>query len=65
MTDALAYTLKELSEVTGIGRTTILHEIHANRLRAFRVGAKGRKWIVPRSAAEAWLKEQIEESQQA
>lgn len=59
MLEQLSYTVREVCDVTGIGRTTILREIHAKRLKAFRVGEKGQKWIVPRSALEAWLKEQV------
>lgn len=59
MVDQLSYTVSDLVDATGIGRNTILKEIHAKRLRAFRVGEKGQKWIVPRSEAEKWICEQL------
>ena len=53
--DRLSYTIKGLAEATGVGRNELLRAIHTNELKAFRVGVKGGKWVIPRPEAEAWL----------
>lgn len=65
MVKPLSYTVREVCDATGIGRNTILREIHAKRLKAFRVGEKGQKWIVPKSAVETWLERQVSEAETA
>jgi hypothetical protein len=65
MVDQLSYTLRDLCLVTGIGRNTLLGEIHAKRLKAFRVGTHGQKWVIPRKAAEERLESRLEEGQAA
>lgn len=55
--EKLAYTRRELAKATGIGLNQILEEIHAGRLKAFR---QGRKWVIPRKAAEAWLEQRLQ-----
>jgi len=55
VSDRLSYTIKGLAEVTGVGRNELLRAIHTKELKAFRVGAKGGKWVIPRPEAEAWL----------
>ena len=60
MTERLSYTLKAASEATGIGRTTLLHAIHAKRLKAIRVGDRGGKWVIPAKSLEDWFDKQLE-----
>lgn len=65
MVEQISYTLRDLCLVTGIGRNTLLSEIHAKRLKAFRVGPHGQKWVIPRKAAEEWLESRAQEGQAA
>lgn len=50
--EALAYTIRSLCDVTGLGRTTIYTHITAGTLIPIKVG---RRTIVLRSEAERWL----------
>ena len=53
--DRISYTLKEASQVTGIGRKTLLAAIHAKVLKAVRIGPSGGKWIIQRQRLVDWL----------
>lgn len=52
MSERLAYTVVEASEVTGISRATIYRLINTRQLHARKVGAS---WIISRSALEEFL----------
>ncbi|RDD63830.1 helix-turn-helix transcriptional regulator [Ferruginivarius sediminum] len=50
--DRLAYTIPELVEASGLGRTTIYGEIRDGRLRVIKVR---RRTLVRAEDARAWL----------
>ena len=50
--DKRALTVEEFIAAYGIGRTTTYEEIAAGRLAAVKLG---RRTIIPREAADAWL----------
>lgn len=56
----LSYSLKDAVQATGIGRNTLLAEIHAGKLKAIRVGERGGKWVIPRQSLDAWFERQLD-----
>ena len=48
----LAFTIEQLAELAGVGRTTLFGEIGAGRLRAKKIG---RRTVVLISDAQIWL----------
>lgn len=50
--EPLAYSISAFCQATGIGKTRAYQEIGSGRLRALKVG---RRTLVTRAAAEAWL----------
>lgn len=51
-TDRLAYTVVELAEAAGLGRTTIYREVKSGRLRLTKIGKRS---IITVAEAERWL----------
>jgi excisionase family DNA binding protein len=52
MNAKLAYTIPELSEATGVGRTRLYEEIKAGRLK---ISKCGQRTIITNDQAQAWL----------
>ncbi len=50
--DKRALTVDEFGEIYGPGRTTTYEEIRTGRLKALKLG---RKTLIPRESADAWL----------
>ena len=50
--DRLAYTVPQLAEATGVGRTTLYEEIRSGRLRPVKVR---RRTIITVEEARRWL----------
>lgn len=53
MSDKLSYTIREAKEALGMGETNLRRQIRAGRIAVARVG---RKYLIPRSEIEAWLR---------
>jgi hypothetical protein len=53
--DKLAYSIPELAEAVALSATTIRVEIHKNNLIVSHPTAAGRKPLITRRDAEAWL----------
>ncbi|NLZ43192.1 MAG: helix-turn-helix domain-containing protein [Comamonadaceae bacterium] len=51
-TDRLAFTIEELAEAAGLGRTTIYREVKSGRLRLTKIGKRS---IITVAEAERWL----------
>lgn len=51
-TDRLAYTIVELAEMSGLGRTTIYREAKAGRLRLTKIGKRS---IITVAEAKRWM----------
>lgn len=51
-TDRLAYTVVELAEAAGLGRTTIYREAKAGRLRLTKIGKRS---IITVAEAKRWM----------
>ncbi len=56
----LSYSLKDAAQATGIGRNTLLAEIHSGKLKAVRVGERGGKWVIPAKSLDEWFERQFE-----
>ncbi len=50
--DRIAYSVREVSQLAGIGQTTVYAEIKAGRLKVRKLGART---LVRRADLEAWL----------
>jgi excisionase family DNA binding protein len=50
----LAYTIDELSDASGVGRTKIYEEIRSGRLRAKKLGSRT---LITAEAANDWVKQ--------
>ena len=50
--DRLAYTIRDVCRILGLGRNKVSELIHGGRLRSVRVGTRH---IIPRSSLERFL----------
>jgi excisionase family DNA binding protein len=53
MSDKLSYTIREAKAALGIGETNLRKQIRSGRLAVVRIG---RKYLIPRSEIEGWLR---------
>ncbi|SUS08657.1 Excisionase (fragment) [Candidatus Defluviicoccus seviourii] len=54
------FSIRELTEITGLGRTSLYSEIKRGYLRPLRIG---RRTIVPADEVRAWLQRRAAEPQ--
>jgi excisionase family DNA binding protein len=55
MVEKLSYTIREAQAALGMGQTNLRKQIRTGRLAVAKVG---RKFLVPRSEIEKWLREE-------
>jgi excisionase family DNA binding protein len=55
MTEPLLVGVREAAQVLGIGRDTTYALVREGRLRAVRVGRRGRRVLVPRAELAAFI----------
>lgn len=57
MSDKLSYTVREAKAALGMGETNLRKQIRTGRIAVARVG---RKYLIPRSEIEAWLRSETQ-----
>lgn len=55
LSTALAFTVDELAQVSGLGQGEIYRQIRLGALAVVRSGEKGRRQVIPRAEAERFL----------
>jgi excisionase family DNA binding protein len=55
VSDSLAYDIATAAQVSGVSPDTIRRAIHATQGATLTAKKVGRKYLIPRTALEAWL----------
>ncbi|WP_041458719.1 excisionase family DNA-binding protein [Ammonifex degensii] len=58
MADRIAYSIPEFAAAVGLGKSLIYELVKRGEIPSIRVG---RRILIPRSAAEEWLRRKMEE----